>query len=305
MIPARDLDAPGIVAVADDVHADARSFIHRLDDEGPRQRVVRRERGARRRPCSRRAAGRRRRKRISPSACASRSRKRARRNACRECAAISSTPWIVPSSPPRPCSALKTTSGLRRRAPRPAPRDRASTSMRVHLVAELCERVGAFAAADQRDLALGGPAAHQHGDALRHAGASRARSGCRRAGSPIRAVMPVLARTRRAHLFAQAFDIGGGGVAGVDQEIRVLLGDHRAAAPDAAAAGCVDELPGLVAGRIGEGRAAGLGADRLARFARCLDLGHAARDRELVAGGAFETARRRRSNPRARRNGDR
>ena len=61
-----------------------------------------------------------------------------------------------------------------------------------------------------------------------------------------------------ADLFAQRFDVGGGGVAGVDQEVAVLLGDLGGAVHQAAAAGFVDQLPGLVAGRILEGRAAGL-----------------------------------------------
>ena len=48
-----------------------------------------------------------------------------------------------------------------------------------------------------------------------------------------------------------------GGVAEIDQEIAVQLGDLRVADGQAAAAGGVDQLPGLVAGRILEGRAAG------------------------------------------------
>src|SRR5262249_13701122 len=88
------------------------------------------------------------------------------------------------------------------------------------------------------------------------------------------------------HLLAEAFEIGGGGVAGIDEEVRVLLRDLGAAAREAAAAGTVDQLPGLVAGRGGEGRAAGAGADRLARLARRLDLGHAPADRGGLAGCA-------------------
>src|SRR3546814_19809410 len=57
-----------------------------------------------------------------------------------------------------------------------------------------------------------------------------------------------------AHLVAQAFDVGGGGVAGVDQEVAVLLADLGAADGQAAAASVVDEPPGLVALGIGEGR---------------------------------------------------
>src|SRR6185437_5864519 len=86
-----------------------------------------------------------------------------------------------------------------------------------------------------------------------------------------------------AHFLAQPLDIGGGGAAGVDQEIGVLLRDHRAAAHEAAAAGAVDQLPCLVTGRVGEGRAAGAGADRLRRLARRLDLGHALADGSGIA----------------------
>src|SRR5581483_4901319 len=86
-----------------------------------------------------------------------------------------------------------------------------------------------------------------------------------------------------AHLLAQALDVGGAGVAGVDEEIRVLLRDHGAAAAETAAAGAVDQLPGLVSRRIGEGRAAGARANRLARAALRLDLGHPLLDPRRIA----------------------
>src|SRR6185437_15632034 len=89
-------------------------------------------------------------------------------------------------------------------------------------------------------------------------------------------------------LLAEAFEVGGRRAAGVDEEIGVLLGDLRAAAREAAAAGAVDQLPRLVARRIGEGRAAGAGADRLAGFARRVDLVHAPADRRRIAGLAGE-----------------
>ena len=47
----------------------------------------------------------------------------------------------------------------------------------------------------------------------------------------------------------------------------MLLGDHGAAQREAAAAGAIYQLPGLVAGGIGESRAAGAAADRLGRLA--------------------------------------
>src|SRR5690606_38372280 len=87
-----------------------------------------------------------------------------------------------------------------------------------------------------------------------------------------------------AHGFAQRLEIGGGCIAAVDQEIAVLLGYLRIAHHEAAAARRIDQLPGLVAVRIGEGGAAGAGADRLAAFAGCLDRVHPRLDRRRVAG---------------------
>ena len=48
------------------------------------------------------------------------------------------------------------------------------------------------------------------------------------------------------------------GVARVDEEVAVFLADLGGADAKPAAAGLIDQLPGLVAGRILEGRAAGL-----------------------------------------------
>jgi hypothetical protein len=64
-----------------------------------------------------------------------------------------------------------------------------------------------------------------------------------------------------SHLFAQRFEIGGGGAAGVDQEVGVLL-DICARPARAAHPGVVDQLPGLqvvgVVGRPVEENPAGL-----------------------------------------------
>jgi hypothetical protein len=92
-----------------------------------------------------------------------------------------------------------------------------------------------------------------------------------------------------AHLLAQLLDVGSGGGAGVDQEIGVLLRDLRAADLQAAAAGSIDQLPRLVAGRIGEGRAAGAAA-RLGVGAAGVDLADAARDRSWSPGAARSRA---------------
>ncbi len=92
-------------------------------------------------------------------------------------------------------------------------------------------------------------------------------------------------RRRGAHaaadFLAETFEIGGGRVAGVDQEVAVLLGDLRAAAHEAAAAGGVDQLPRLHVRRVAEGGAAGARAHRLARLAVGADLRHARGDRGL------------------------
>ena len=115
------------------------------------------------------------------------------------------------------------------------------------------------------------------------------------AGSPMRRIShssstPLLLEHAAAHLLAQRLDVGGGRVAEIDQEVAVLLGDLRVADAQAAAAGAVDQLPRLVAGRIGEGRAAGAAA-RLGLGARGIDLGDAARDGELVAGRRAQARR--------------
>ena len=94
----------------------------------------------------------------------------------------------------------------------------------------------------------------------------------------------------RAHGLAQRLDVGGGGAAEIDQEIAVQLGDLRVADHEAAAAGGVDQLPGLLAGRVLEGRAAGAALDRLRRLARLGDLVHLGADGGAVAGLALEQA---------------
>src|SRR5215472_14425928 len=85
------------------------------------------------------------------------------------------------------------------------------------------------------------------------------------------------------HLFAELLEIGGGGVAGIDEEIRVLLRDHGTAALQAAATGSVDQLPRLGAGRVGEGRTARPRANRLRRLALRLDRHHAPANRIGIA----------------------
>ncbi len=92
----------------------------------------------------------------------------------------------------------------------------------------------------------------------------------------------------RAHRLAQRLDVGGGGAAEIDQEVAVQLRHLRVADLEAAAAGGVDQLPGLVAGRVLEGRAAGAALDRLRRLARLGDLVHLGGDRGRIARRALE-----------------
>ena len=93
---------------------------------------------------------------------------------------------------------------------------------------------------------------------------------------------------KAAHLFAQSLEIGGGGVAGVDQEIGVLFRNHSAAAGEAAAAGLVDQPPCLVTRRVGEGGPAGARANRLRGLARRPNLLDMTGDRGRLAGFAAE-----------------
>src|SRR5215831_14298498 len=84
--------------------------------------------------------------------------------------------------------------------------------------------------------------------------------------------LPVERHARRLlhafpHGLAQCLDVGCGRGAEIDQEIAVHFRHLRIADLEAAAAGGVDELPGLVPWRILEGRAAGAALDRLRRFA--------------------------------------
>src|SRR5262249_27719783 len=64
---------------------------------------------------------------------------------------------------------------------------------------------------------------------------------------------------------AQRLDVGGAGAAEVDQEVAVHFGHLRIADLESAAADGIDQLPGFVAGRVLESRAAGAALDRLRR----------------------------------------
>ena len=71
----------------------------------------------------------------------------------------------------------------------------------------------------------------------------------------------------RANIFAQCFDIGGGRLAQVDQEVGMFLADLSLAQRQAAASRIIDQLPGFFARRIFKRRTARACADRLARLA--------------------------------------
>ena len=100
--------------------------------------------------------------------------------------------------------------------------------------------------------------------------------------------MPEVSLHAPAHGLAELLDLRRGGAALVDQEVAVQLGNLRRADGEAAQAGLVDELPGFVAGRILEGRAAGAALDRLRRLAPLGDLVHGARDLGRIAGLALK-----------------
>ena len=94
-----------------------------------------------------------------------------------------------------------------------------------------------------------------------------------------------------AHFLAEALDVGSAGVAAIDQEVAVQLGDLRVADHEAAAAGGIDQLPGLVPRRVLEGRAAGAALHRLRGLALAGDLVHLGGDRRGVAGRALKQRR--------------
>ena len=196
-------------------------------------------------------------------------------------------PWTVPSSPGVPWSALNTTSGLQigeRRG-----------DVAVHVdpgdaMAAALERIGDAVAADQRDLALGRPAAHQHRDVEPiHAPPS---SPDRRAWSPLSCRSTALPSPNdechahphaldfpfevdaavgldpAADFLAQRLDLGrAGALPRLSRKLQCFSETWASPIAQAAAAGGVDQPPGLGAGRVLEGRAAGAAAQRLALLA--------------------------------------
>src|SRR6516165_1141281 len=90
------------------------------------------------------------------------------------------------------------------------------------------------------------------------------------------------------HQLAEVFDFGRGCITAVDQEITMHLRHLRGAIGQSAAAGGVDQLPSLAAGRIFESRAAGAALYRLRRFSCFGDFFHFGGDKFWIAAFAPE-----------------
>src|SRR5262249_18862953 len=90
------------------------------------------------------------------------------------------------------------------------------------------------------------------------------------------------------HQFAETFDLGGGRIAAVDQEITMHLRHLRAAIVQSAAAGRIDKSPGFATGGVFESRTAGAALYRLRRFSRFSDFFHFGSDEFWIAALARE-----------------
>ena len=152
----------------------------------------------------------------------------------------------------------------------------------------------------RRHLPLRRPAAHQHRDVFGHTlSPRRVAANAAEAGESI--LIPIRARLSSpprngeahatpirlishssstpdvlahapAHLLAERLDVGGRRAAPrLMRKLQCISETCASPTREAAAAGGVDELPGLAAGRVLEGRAAGLLADRLRGLARLGD----------------------------------
>src|SRR5262249_25059927 len=80
------------------------------------------------------------------------------------------------------------------------------------------------------------------------------------------------------HHFAEGLDVGRARTALVDEKIAMQLRHLGGAYRQPTAAGCLDKLPSLAAGRILDVRAAGAALDRLGRLAALRDLVHLGAD---------------------------
>ena len=102
---------------------------------------------------------------------------------------------------------------------------------------------------------------------------------------------PVSPLDRGRHVVDEAADVGGGALPVVDDEVRVLLGDRRAAAGPALPADRIDQPPGRVARRVAERRAGGRDAERLVLPPPAPDLVEPAGDDRRVRGREAERRR--------------
>ena len=122
------------------------------------------------------------------------------------------------------------------------------------------------------------------------------RTSCGAPGAPIRRIShssatPLVSSTRRRTSSPSASRSAAVAGAAVDEEIAVHGRDLRVADDEPAAAGAVDQLPGLGARRVLEGRAAGLFPDRLRGLARAGDALHLGQDRARDRPAGPETSR--------------
>src|SRR5680860_1698287 len=92
----------------------------------------------------------------------------------------------------------------------------------------------------------------------------------------------------RPHSLAERLDIGGAGIAFVDEEVAVQLRHLGVAHRKPTATGRIDELPRLIAGRVLKGRAAGAALDGLHLLAIGGDLVHLRQDLLRVARRALK-----------------
>src|SRR4051794_27711073 len=90
------------------------------------------------------------------------------------------------------------------------------------------------------------------------------------------------------HFLAERLDVRRFGLAEIEQEVAMLFRDLRIAQAQTPAARGVDQLPGLGARRVLEGRAPGAAAQRLRRLALRGDPVHLGGDGDTVAGHALE-----------------
>src|SRR4051812_32314447 len=185
-------------------------------------------------------------------------------------------PWTVPSSPGVPCRALNTTSGL-------ASRRRSATSRPMSMRVTRCPNPSSASAtpaplssdtsrSDDQPPISTATCTSRHSYALNFPFQLDAGMGF----------------DPPPHFLAERLDIGRTRLAQVEQEVAMLFRDLRVADGEAPAACRVDELPGLGAGRVLEGRAAGAAAQGLRRLPLLGDPVHLGGDAGAVARYALE-----------------